>query len=333
MAGLVLLFRSVGKSCIRWAVPRVSSPDRLWGLEDLLYAIAYGLDLAQMVLVQKSYTSGLGRHVWTLSQTEITSTLKYEYISQLLAFIAAVFSRTRMMCSLYRCFHRVDKQFRVLIVGCLCIQIIVNMVTIFQILAQCGPNPYRAANRLQYFHHIWDPCTRFREIPRDARKRRLWQTVALSGPLLLSALASFARTWLLLAIDDQNDITRESYCHHTTVQIENFRLMLATCAPVIRLLLSIVTKNGSPTSGYPCYGNQSNAQGQALELNMVPHTHDKGTVVAITAQDTRGNSHSLEQFPSEDQAVGGSHGTNVTIRTDIVVEYDLDRGSTPRLPT
>lgn len=37
------------------------------------------------------------------------------------------------------------------------IQVIANALTIVQIVVQCGPNPYRPADRTKYFHYMWDP--------------------------------------------------------------------------------------------------------------------------------------------------------------------------------
>ncbi|RAH86729.1 hypothetical protein BO86DRAFT_394528 [Aspergillus japonicus CBS 114.51] len=58
IAGLALLFRFAIKSWIRRALPRVSSPDRLWEWEDLFYAAGYSFDIAHIVLVQRRFDSG-----------------------------------------------------------------------------------------------------------------------------------------------------------------------------------------------------------------------------------------------------------------------------------
>lgn len=39
-------------------------------------------------------------------------------------------------------------------------------------------------------------CARIRKMPKQARIRRVWQTVSLSGPLLLSGIASIVKTYV-----------------------------------------------------------------------------------------------------------------------------------------
>lgn len=174
-------------------LPRVSSPRRIWGLEDILYAAGYAFDIAHMVLIQRrlvfkletspdpsdaltSFENGLGRHMWFLSDTERTLALKNEFISQplgewtftsgdvathgcLLAVTASMLSRSGMMCFLYTCFSSIDKQIRLSIIVCMALQVVVNSVTIIQIVVQCGPHPYHAVrDALSSFLAIADRC-------------------------------------------------------------------------------------------------------------------------------------------------------------------------------
>jgi hypothetical protein len=55
VAGLALAFRYITKTWIRWMLPRVSSPERVWGLEDILYGSAYAFDIAHMVFIQRRW--------------------------------------------------------------------------------------------------------------------------------------------------------------------------------------------------------------------------------------------------------------------------------------
>jgi hypothetical protein len=77
------------------------------------------------------------------------------------------------MWFLLTCFAASDKKIRKSIIICAVIQVIVNMVTIVQIIVQCGPNPYQTVgtlllsarpilissqtDRVQYFHYMWTP--------------------------------------------------------------------------------------------------------------------------------------------------------------------------------
>lgn len=53
-------------------------------------------------------------------------------------------SRTGMMWFLLTCFASSNRKIRISIIVCALVQIVVNMVTLVQIIVQCGPNPYRA---------------------------------------------------------------------------------------------------------------------------------------------------------------------------------------------
>ncbi|PYI32138.1 hypothetical protein BP00DRAFT_160282 [Aspergillus indologenus CBS 114.80] len=367
IAALTLLARYSIKSWIRWAIPKVSSPERLWGIEDLFYFLSYSFDLTQMVLFQQSFDSGLGCPASTLIGSQISDILKYSYIGQIIEVIASTLARIGIMCFLLRCFNGADMRLRVTILICIAVQIIVNLATDLKVLLMCGSSTSHSANRLAYFHYIWDPLptdgsvvcqrpasqlvtvfvqgglntaldfflavlagvqlwrfplarkdgshsfiSRFKKLPRGARNRRLWQTAAISGPLLLSGIASLVKTTVcrqLYTVDKFDAMAHAISLFILLVKIENACLLIAPCAPVFRLLFSLVLKTGARNLGYPWYGNQSGSGGQALELETVPHTQVQGTVVMSTMdKNTRTE-------PSE----------AVIIRTDIMVEYGAER--------
>ncbi|PYI18995.1 hypothetical protein BO99DRAFT_334100, partial [Aspergillus violaceofuscus CBS 115571] len=398
IAGLALLFRFAIKSWIRRALPRVSSPDRLWEWEDLFYAAGYSFDIAHIVLPDSSdqpiYDAGLGRHLWFLTSGELHGTLKNELISQPLAVLASMLSRTGMMCFLHSCFSGADRRIRILIVVCMGVQIIINMITVVQIIVQCGSNPYRTADPVHYFHYMWDDlpsdssvicqspsvqtmvgfvqggfnsgidlfltalsaiqlwhytmratdrgpshsesfCSRFRKIPRRSRNRRLWQTCALSGPLLLSGIASIIKTWLLKAIGERHNNTHNIVPFVLWAKIENYSILLATCAPIIRLLVSSVSNNESTSKDYPGSGNRSGGASQGLELNTVVHTQNQNTLVlTMPVQDThKGHcfdarsdwNHGTVVMSTMDKNTRSEPSEAVIIRTDIMVEYGSER--------
>lgn len=50
--GLTLLFRYAVKCWVRFALPQVTAPERVWGFEDLFFLAGYILDLAHMSMIQ-----------------------------------------------------------------------------------------------------------------------------------------------------------------------------------------------------------------------------------------------------------------------------------------
>ncbi|KAM0106995.1 hypothetical protein ACP6JB_007407 [Aspergillus fumigatus] len=377
VAGLALAVQYTTKAWIRWMLPRVSSPRRIWGLEDILYAAGYAFDIAHMVLIQRrlvfkletspdpsdaltSFENGLGRHMWFLSDAERTLALKNEFISQPLAVTASMLSRSGMMCFLYTCFSSIDKQIRLSIIVCMAIQVVVNSVTIIQIVVQCGPHPYHAVrDALSSFLAIADRCnslvgmnrpieatdaapakhklpfSRIRRMPRQALFRRIWQTISLSGPLLISGIASIVKTYLLKTLGERNDIT-----HNTVpfILIENYSILLASLAPMIRLFVSMVSTDKGQCGPYWSNSRSKNSH-PGLELNSQPHTQERRAVLMAVFADEK-----IVQYTGEEWQRAGSrthHGrrnsdvqdgsNKVTVRTDIVVRVSSDEASTERL--
>lgn len=50
--GLTLLFRYAVKSWVRFALPQVTAPERVWGFEDLFFLAGYTLDIGHMTMIQ-----------------------------------------------------------------------------------------------------------------------------------------------------------------------------------------------------------------------------------------------------------------------------------------
>ncbi|KIW62137.1 hypothetical protein PV05_02181 [Exophiala xenobiotica] len=153
----VLTFRYAVKAWVAWLLPTISKPERVWGVEDLFFALGYAFDIAHMVLVWRSHEWGLGRHFFYLTPIERNRAMKWDFISQPFAVAAAMWSRTGVILFLYTCFAQNRKSLRIVVIVCLVVQFVANLFTILQIFLQCGPNPYRLVNRAAYFHYMWDP--------------------------------------------------------------------------------------------------------------------------------------------------------------------------------
>lgn len=99
-----------------------------------------------MALLLTSLSSahwGLGRHFFYLSAEEKSHAMKWDFTSQPIAVASAMVSRTGMMWFLLTCFAASDRRIRISIIVCAIVQVVANMITIAQIIVQCGPNPYR----------------------------------------------------------------------------------------------------------------------------------------------------------------------------------------------
>lgn len=61
------------------------------------------------------------------------------------------------MCFLYVCFAKSRRRVAITLQVTIALHTVVNLVTVLQAVMQCGPNPYRPANRAAYFRYMWDP--------------------------------------------------------------------------------------------------------------------------------------------------------------------------------
>lgn len=55
IVGVILSFRFATKAWVRCSLPQVSAPERVWGLEDFLFLLAFSLDVTQMILIEMRY--------------------------------------------------------------------------------------------------------------------------------------------------------------------------------------------------------------------------------------------------------------------------------------
>ncbi|KAJ5212724.1 uncharacterized protein N7498_004370 [Penicillium cinerascens] len=389
LVGVALLFRYSVKAWVRWALPQVTAPGRVWGIEDLFFLVAYGCDLTHMTMIQMSANWGLGRHFFYLNATERFHAMKWDFISQPIAVASAMISRSGMMWFLLTCFAASDKKIRVSIIVCAVVQVVVNMVTIVQIIVQCGPNPYRAADRVQYFHYMWSPLpadnsvvcqspvvqttvgfvqggfnsiidfflgvlaavelwqfflrtlnrdhhvsfwSKFRKINSTVRSRRIWQTLTLSGPLILSGAASIVKTYKLKSLGDRLDFTYNIVSFVLWVKIENYSILLASCAPVARLFLRafVDSRREGRMAGYWSKSRSNNGENanHSNDTEMKRHRKDQWmdseTVTNWDEENPLPNWSSNER--SESRISKAQHpenpGDGVTVKTDIIVQVD-----------
>ncbi|OJI98587.1 hypothetical protein ASPVEDRAFT_80228 [Aspergillus versicolor CBS 583.65] len=101
---------------------------------------------------------------------------------------------------------------------------------------------------------------RFKRMPRQARKRRIWQTTILSGPLALSGCASIVKTYLLKSLGERNDFTHNIMSFVLWVKIENYCILLATCGPIVRLFVRVIFNNNKKNHSTGKYGYFSNSR-------------------------------------------------------------------------
>ncbi|KAJ5772776.1 hypothetical protein N7457_007672 [Penicillium paradoxum] len=399
IVGVALLFRYAVKIWVGWALPQVTAPGRIWGIEDLLFLVSWGFDITHMAFIQLSANWGLGRHYFYLTAEERFHAMKWDFISQPLAVTSAMISRTGMMWFLLNCFAASDKKIRQSIVVCAVVQLLVNMVTIVQIIVQCGPNPYHTANRVPYFKYMWTPLpedgsvkcqsptvqttigfvqgglntaidlvlailaavelwqfflrtlhrnpnvsvwTQFCRISGSVRSRRIWQTITLCGPLLLSGCASIVKTYKLKSLGDRLDFTYNIVTFVLWVKIENYSILLASCAPVARLFLRafVDRKREERPRGYWSRSRSTAHDDPDTELERRAKADDQwmGSAAVNSMINTYINNDENPAFQWHGHAHERSHAHvsrvempehldngRVTVKTDIVVQVDDGR--------
>lgn len=335
LTAIILGIRYVVKAWVYIRLPKISSPGRIWGLEDVLFGISFALDIVHVSVLQTGYHWGLGRHFFYLTGVERVNAMKWQFASEPLSISATTLSRTGMMWFLYQCFGRNGRKMQPWIIALMVIHASVNIVTILQIVLQCGPNPYHVSNRFSYFHYLWEGLpadgsvvceaptiqtnigyfqgaintsadfiiavianyeiwqffisglkrnpnkswmTQFWELDPKSRNQRVWQSLVLSGPVVISGIASIVKTALLGAVGDKMDMTWNVIVFELWVKIENYSIDIAACAPVMRTFFKFVINKPSKNGGYgassdlPTYGNSSHVA-RPISLSAI---HSKG---------------------------------------------------------
>ncbi|KAE9368461.1 hypothetical protein N431DRAFT_485976 [Stipitochalara longipes BDJ] len=156
ITGLCLVFRYAAKCWVTFRLSKVKSTDRLWGLEDGLFAAGWLLDAAHMAMLQLSYNAGFGRHFFFLTTSQFSEALRWQVAPQILIIASTTLSRTGLMWFLYKIFGKWNDKVRFFLIGIMILHLLINTTMMLEIVLQCGPNPYRPSNRLSYLHYAWE---------------------------------------------------------------------------------------------------------------------------------------------------------------------------------
>ncbi|KKA25701.1 hypothetical protein T310_0257 [Rasamsonia emersonii CBS 393.64] len=344
VVGLVLIFRLGMKAWVRWSLPQVSAPERVWGLEDFIFLFAYSVDIAHMTLIELSYHWGLGRHFYYLSPEERVQALRYDYASQ----PAGMSNQIVVQCGPY--------PYR---------PVIANQVLRLGGFSLTHP---LQADRTKYFHYMWDP------LPADGSVRcqspSVQTTVGFVQGVLYPNASTEPRGVCLDAVSqdqqqravpsdmaddnpgralgsvgsclDRKDLSSEVSGRQIRFYlIENYSILIATCAPVIRLFMRafVHQRREGRYPGYPwSRSHSSNTQGHEMKRRQSSATSGMEQKVPSDALLTSlsGGSHGHKNEhkgsnwgqcsscsnvpPPPPPALPPTGSGHVTVQTDIVVE-------------
>lgn len=108
---------------------------------------------------------------------------------------------------------------------------------------------------------------RFQNLDTQVRNRRLWQTLLLVGPLVLSGVASIIKTYLLSALGSRLDFTWNIVTFLLWVKIENSCIPIAATAPVLRLFIRTALQyKGDPVTRGDSSGHNHSKASAVVEL-------------------------------------------------------------------
>ena len=121
-------------------------------------------------------------------------------------------------------------------------------------------------------------------------------------------------------------------------RIENYSILLATCAPVVRLLIRMSSASYNQAGSIWSH-SRSNRFQEGFELDKHDHTHSKGAVVMSIFADREaspdgGGEHNVagqSGDSQDDRQPNQIHDGGVRMKTDITVQIDSDGTSTKRL--
>ncbi|KIX06276.1 uncharacterized protein Z518_04251 [Rhinocladiella mackenziei CBS 650.93] len=181
--------------------------------------------------------------------------------------------------------------------------------------------------------------TRFKKLDPSIRNQRLWQTLLLCGPLLLSGVASIVKTYLLSALGSRSDFTWNIVPFILWVKIENHSIPIATTAPILRLFIRTFTdqRGGGKGYGLNSSGGQRSKSGH-IELSHRSHNKsgihrdDKGFVHMRDTDYISETVHGGSFHGSEHDLVSHNNGIVVKHEYEVRVEEGRDEGKDRDLP-
>ncbi|ETI19833.1 hypothetical protein G647_08847 [Cladophialophora carrionii CBS 160.54] len=166
--------------------------------------------------------------------------------------------------------------------------------------------------------------TRFKRLDPRIRSQRIWQTLLLCVPLLLSGIASIIKTYLLSAIGSRLDFTWNIVPFILWVKIENYCIPIATTAPILRLFIRTFIDQRGTDKGYNSSGSGglgSKPGAQPTELSNLPHGRSQ------KQSGNKGFIHMQETDEISDSAPGGSlHGSEHALvnESGITVKHEYE---------
>ncbi|KIW86784.1 uncharacterized protein Z519_12570 [Cladophialophora bantiana CBS 173.52] len=181
--------------------------------------------------------------------------------------------------------------------------------------------------------------TRFKRLDPRIRTQRLWQTLLICGPLLLSGVASIVKTYLLSALGSRLDFTWNIVPFILWVKIENYSIPIATTAPILRLFIRTFIDQRGTDKDYGLsqsggVGGRSKSGTHAMELSNRSHTRShvrRDSKGFVHMQETDEGSSETARGPSRQ---GSENNLIVVNENEIRVkhEYEVrveDKGDVP----
>ncbi|OQV05684.1 hypothetical protein CLAIMM_10377 [Cladophialophora immunda] len=147
--------------------------------------------------------------------------------------------------------------------------------------------------------------TRFRRLDRGIRTQRLWQTVLICGPLLLSGVASIVKTYLLSALGSRLDFTWNIVPFILWVKIENYSIPIATTAPILRLFIRTFIDNRGTDKDYGLSasgGGRSGTGGLRSKMSGAGHAMELSSTLSHTRSHIRRDSKGFVHMQESDEA-------------------------------
>ncbi|KAH0837426.1 hypothetical protein FOPE_05040 [Fonsecaea pedrosoi] len=146
---------------------------------------------------------------------------------------------------------------------------------------------------------------RFKRLDRGIRTQRLWQTLLICGPLLLSGVASIVKTYLLSALGSRLDFTWNIVPFILWVKIENYCIPIATTAPILRLFIRTFIDQRGTDQDYSLSrsgGDGRSGSGLRSKLSGAGHTMELSNTRSHTRSHIRQDSKGFIHMQETDEA-------------------------------
>ncbi|KAJ5101265.1 hypothetical protein NUU61_003487 [Penicillium alfredii] len=309
-----------------------------------LTLLTFAVAVTSMAFLTLSITYGLGEHKNLLSPEQISLSIKWSWMNQVLAIFAIALGKLAIVAFLQQIHGPEDRGKVILLWGVALSNLVINTITIGMILTQCTPRhklwdeevPGKCDGRLRnqntaYFQGSWSalcdlilalyPVVFFWNVRLNIRVKV--GLCVLMGLGVIACVCSIVKTTYLQVLSETHDPTYYIAQLITWNETEMWVVLIVGCIPPIRPLLMVVFHKVVSTARSATGRTDKNRTGTELQS----YSHASRPQAKSRSPGTTQLGSSLDAKDSEENIL--SPDANIVKTTDFSLSYETGSTSHP----